>query len=95
MQLIGLILSYALEILFWAMWVRFFVDLTRSINPSWKPSGLILIVAETALTLTDPMVKFVRRIIPTIRFGAIALDFGWTIVLIGIVIAQNLVRQLH
>jgi YggT family protein len=95
MQLVGLILSFALGVLFWAMWIRFFVDLTRSVNPSWRPSGIFLIIAESALTLTDPMVKFVRRVVPTIRLGAVALDFGWTIVLIAIVIAQNLARQLH
>ncbi len=95
MQLVVLILSIALEVLFWAMWIRFFVDLTRSVNPNWRPRGLVLMLAETALTLTDPMIKFVRRIVPTIRLGAVALDFGWTIVLIAIVIAQNLVHQLH
>ena len=95
MQLVALILSIALEVLFWAMWIRFFVDLTRSVNPNWRPRGLVLMLAETALTLTDPMIKFVRRIVPTIRLGAVALDFGWTIVLIAIVIAQNLVHQLH
>lgn len=95
MQLVALILSIALEVLFWAMWIRFFVDLTRSVNPNWRPRGLVLMVAETSLTLTDPMVKLVRRIVPTIRLGAVALDFGWTIVFVAIVIAQNLVHQLH
>jgi YggT family protein len=94
MQIVGLIVSIALGILFWAMWVRFFVDLTRSINPRWQPTGLILIVAESALTVTDPLVKTVRKVIPTVRLGQIGLDFGWTIVMVAIVIAQNLTRQL-
>lgn len=95
MQFIALILGIALTGLFWAMWVRFIVELTRSVNPSWRPQGVILVIAELSLTITDPLVKTLRKILPQLRFGGLALDFGWTVGMLAIVIAQNLVAQIR
>ena len=94
MLAVQLILGLALQLLFWAMWVRFFIEIARSANPTWKPRGILLIVAETALTVTDPLVKIVRRFIPTIRVGMIGLDLGWTVSMVLILIAQGLVARI-
>lgn len=94
MLAVQLILGIALQLLFWAMWVRFFIEIARSANPTWKPRGILLIVAETALTVTDPLVKTVRRFIPTIRVGMIGLDLGWTVSMVLILIAQGLVARI-
>ena len=94
MLAVQLILGIALQLLFWAMWVRFFIEIARSANPTWKPRGILLIVAETALTVTDPLVKIVRRFIPTIRVGMIGLDLGWTVSMVLILIAQGLVARI-
>ena len=94
MIFVKVILALALQLLFWAMWVRFFVEIARSANPGWKPRGIILVLAESALTVTDPLVKTVRRFIPTLRVGMLGLDFGWTLSMILIVIAQALVARI-
>ena len=94
MGIVQLILGLALQVLFWSMWVRFFVEVVRSSNPSWRPKGIVLPIAEIALTLTDPLVKLVRRFVPTIRVGMLGLDFGWTIAMIVILIAQGLVSRI-
>ncbi len=94
MLAVKLLLGIALQLLFWAMWVRFFVEIARSANPAWKPRRVILVIAEIALTVTDPIVKTVRRVIPTIRVGMIGLDLGWTASMILIVIAQGLVASI-
>lgn len=94
MALVQAVLAWALQILFWLMWVRFVVDLLRSANPAWRPRGVVLFLAEVALTATDPFIKLARRIIPTIRIGGVALDLAWTAVFLLIVFAQSLVRSL-
>jgi YggT family protein len=59
-----------------------------------RPKGLILIVVEIVMTLTDPPLKFVRRFIKPVRFGALALDFGWTLTLLAVTLLQNMLTRL-
>jgi YggT family protein len=51
-------------------------------------------VVDFAFTITDPPIKFVRRFVPPLRLGVVALDLAWTIVLIAVLFAQGLVRTL-
>ena len=70
------------------------VDLVLSTNPVWRPKGLLLILVEIIMTLTDPPLKFVRKFIKPIRFGALALDFGWTLTLLAVTLLQNVLTRL-
>ena len=91
MSIIGLIAYVAISIFIIIMWVRFAFDFVMSINRGWRPRGLALIIAEIAFTVTDPPVKLVRRLVPPMRVGNMALDFGWAIVLITAIILSYLV----
>lgn len=82
---------YALLLYFLTMWARFLLELARNFARSWRPTGVGLVVAETVFTLTDPPVRAVRKIIPPIRLGGIALDFAWSIVMLGVIILMSLV----
>jgi YggT family protein len=86
----------ALSIFILVMWVRLILDFVVSFNRGWRPSGVGLVFAEVVFTITDPPIKLVRRVIPPVRFGGVALDFAWTIVmLVAIVlsyIASGLLR---
>ena len=65
-----------------------------SVNPSFRPKGLLLPVAEVIFTLTDPPLKFLRQFIKPVQFGGISLDFAWTIVVLAVVFARGLVQGL-
>ncbi|MEY4409766.1 MAG: hypothetical protein RLZ99_239, partial [Actinomycetota bacterium] len=41
-------------------------------------------------TITDPPLKLVRRFVPPLRLGVIALDLAWTIVFIAALFLQRL-----
>ena len=82
-----------MSVLFWAlyvalvvfmllMWVRLILDFVVSFNRGWRPSGFGLVLAEVVFTITDPPIKLVRRFVPPVRFGGIALDLAWTIVML-------------
>ncbi|WP_296631526.1 YggT family protein [Rhodoluna sp.] len=92
MGLLALILWWALEVYFYLLIGRLLVDMVTSINPSFRPKGIILVLFEVILTLTDPPLKLVRRIIPPLRMGAIQLDFGWTLLVFAIFFLQSMVR---
>ena len=92
MGLLALIFWWALEVYFYMLIGRLLVDLVMSVNPGFRPRGIILVIFESILTLTDPPLKFVRRVIKPIRMGAIQLDFGWTLLVFAIFFLQSLVR---
>ena len=90
---IATILYVALFIYFLLMWARFIFDLVTGFVRGFKPPGPLLIVAEIAYTVTDPPIRAVRRVIPPLRFGGIALDFGWTIVMLAVIILMSIVSS--
>ena len=44
---------------------------------------MVLVVLEVIYSITDPPILFVRRFVPPLRIGAIALDTSFIIVLIS------------
>lgn len=94
MSLLVAVLQWALQLYFYLMVARLIADLVISVNPAWRPRGLILVIVELVYTLTDPPIKLVRKFIKPVRFGGLALDFGWTLVVLAIGLAQNLLNRL-
>jgi YggT family protein len=94
MNLLVLVLQWALQVYFYLMIARLIADLVLSVNPSWRPRGILLVVIELVYTLTDPPIKLIRKFIKPLRFGGLALDFGWTIVVFAIGILQSLLARL-
>jgi len=94
MGLIAVLLWWALQVYFFALVARLFIDLAISVNRGWRPSGLLLPLVEIVMTITDPALKAVRKIIKPIRLGAIQLDLGWTLLVFGIFFLQRLVLSI-
>lgn len=94
MQLVfSIILSViyiALLVVFIALWVRFVFDWVQVLNPAFRPRGVVVLLAESSYTITDPPIKAVRRVIPPLQLGAVRLDLAWTIVLIVVLILMSL-----
>ncbi|WP_258374457.1 YggT family protein [Curtobacterium sp. MCBD17_032] len=88
------ILSLVLTLYFFVMWGRFILDLVQSFNRSWRPQRVLLVIAEFVYTVTDPPIKAVRRVLPPLRLGPVMLDFGWTIVMLVVIILRVVVQSL-
>ncbi|WP_181310656.1 YggT family protein [Nocardioides campestrisoli] len=82
MVFVGTILYAVLWIFIALMFVRFVVDWVQVFARQWSPSGPLLVVLEGVYTATDPPIKAVRRWVPSIRLGSVALDLSFMIVLI-------------
>lgn len=93
MSLIATVIYWALQALFLTLVVRFVLDLVLSVNPSWRPKGPILVIAEISMTVTDPPLKFIRRFVPPLRLGMISLDLAWTILIFAILFAERIVAS--
>jgi len=81
----------ALYLFFIAMWVRFILDWVQVFSRSWRPKGPVLLLAEASYSVTDKPLRAVRRVVPPLRLGGAAIDFGWAIVMIGTLIVMSIV----
>ncbi len=91
MQLVGLILWYLL----WAYLAILMARAVLSVVPlfvrDWRPRGIMLVLAEFVYTLTDPPLRFMRKVIPPIRMGSISLDLGFLVLFLGLSFLQRLI----
>lgn len=94
MNVIGLILYWALQVFVICLWGRFILDIARMARPDWRPRGGFLVLFSTVYAMTDPPLKLVRRFVKPVRMGPIALDLAWTIVLIAAIILMSLATGL-
>ena len=74
--------------------VRFVVDWVQVFARSWSPRGPILLILEVVYSVTDPPIKFLRRFIPPLRLGNVALDLSFLIVFFTAYLLLGIVRGL-
>ncbi|MET0590928.1 MAG: YggT family protein [Naasia sp.] len=92
--IIAFVLYLVLLVYFFTMWGRFAFDLVQSMSRGWRPKGPLLLLAEYTYTVTDPPIKFFRRLIPPLRIGPVALDFGWSITMLLVIVAMYIVGRI-
>lgn len=87
----GLVLYYAAGLYMLVLLTRMVLDWVRFFSPQWRPSGLGLALANLMYALTDPPLRFLRRYIPPLRLGqGFALDVGFMVLFIGVIVVQRL-----
>lgn len=81
-QILGFVLF-----LFWLLLIaRIVIEFIRSFSRDWHPRGVTVVILETIMTVTDPPVKLLRRVIPQLTIGAVRLDFSIMILLLVVYI---------
>jgi len=88
--ILGNLLYFLFFMYFLVLWGRFIIDLVRGVNRAWRPQGFLLVLVELVYTLTDPPVRFFRRLVPPLRIGPIALDFGFTLTMLCCIVGMSL-----
>jgi YggT family protein len=87
-----------LETVLWLFFVlligRLVLDYVQMFARSWRPTGVLLVVAEAVYTITDPPLKALRRLIPPLRLGSITLDLSFLVLVVLVQIGIALARQL-
>ena len=90
MTTVGLVIHVILWIFIALLWVRFVVDWVQVFARSWVPRGVILVLLEAVYSVTDPPIKALRRVVPPLRLGAVALDLSFLIVIVVAYLLLNL-----
>jgi len=84
------ILGFALFVFWLLLIARVVVEFIRSFSRDWHPRGFTVVVLEVIMTLTDPPVKLLRRIIPQLTIGAIRFDLSIMVLLLVAFIGMQL-----
>jgi YggT family protein len=80
------IVGYAL-FFFWLLLIaRIVIEFIRSFSRDWRPSGATVVVLEIILSITDPPVKLLRRLIPQLTIGAVRFDLSIMVLLLVVLI---------
>ena len=82
MLYIGLTLYYVLFIFIALLWVRFIVDWVQVFARQWEPRGPLLVALEGVYSATDPPIVALRRVVPPLRIGSVALDLSFLLVMV-------------
>ena len=72
--------------------IRVVLELVQMFARDYRPSGPALVFFEVIYSVTDPPIKALRRVIPPLRIGGVALDLAVLVLLIGIQVLILLVR---
>jgi YggT family protein len=92
MSTIGLILATVLRIFTFALIGRLILDYIRVFASAWRPRGIILAIAELIYAVTDPVINFVRRFVPPLRLGPVALDLSFIVIFFAAQILAQMLR---
>jgi YggT family protein len=93
-QAIGLTLYYILFFFIALLWVRFIVDWVQVFARQWEPRGPLLVALEGVYSATDPPIVALRRVIPPLRIGQVALDLSFLLVMVTAWLLLNVVRTI-
>lgn len=84
-QVIATILWLYLVILI----IRLVIDFVQLLSKDWSPRGAVLVFCEAIYTITDPPLKLLRKVIPPLRVGGIALDLSFIVLVLALQIATR------
>ena len=91
MQILGLTLYYILFFFIALLWIRFIVDWVQVFARRWEPHGPLLVALEGVYTATDPPIVALRKVIPPLRIGSVALDLSFLLVMVTAWLLLNVV----
>lgn len=91
MSIVRGVLHLVLYVYFLILIGRLILDWIQVFARQWRPQGVILIVAEAIYTATDPPLKAIRRVIPPLRLGGVALDLAFLVLILTVSILLSIV----
>ena len=94
MGLAKTVLVYVLSLYLLLLIGRLILSWITAFARSWEPRGIVLLLAEAIYTATDPPLKLLRRYLPSVRLGNVALDLSFTVLFIVVLALINIVGLL-
>jgi YggT family protein len=90
----GFVLWLLLQAFFMVMWVRLIIELVTFNNQVLRAKPVIHFLIRVTWSITEPLLKAMRKVIPNIRFGSVGIDLSWAVLMLLVSIASSGVQQL-
>ena len=94
MQYLREVLTYVLTIYLVILIGRMIFGWVQVFARDWRPTGILLVLAEGIFTITDPPLNFLRSLKPfrkPLRLGMVALDLSFMVLFIVVLILLEVV----
>jgi YggT family protein len=59
---------------------RLILDWIQVFARDWRPRGVMLVIAETVYSVTDPPLKALRRVLPPLTIGQVQIDLAFIVI---------------
>jgi YggT family protein len=82
MRAIGTVFSTVVFLFFLTLIGRLVFDWVQVLSRDWRPKGAVLVVAELVYTVTDPPLRLLRRVIPSINLGGMRIDIAFLVLMV-------------
>lgn len=92
MQAIGGLIEAILWLFTGFLIARLVIEWVQMFARSWTPRGPLLVLVELIFTITDPPIRFVRRFVPPLRIGQVAVDMAFVIVFVFVIVLRTINR---
>lgn len=86
------VVFYLLSVYLVLLIARMILGWIQVYSRSWTPSGILLVVAEGVYSATDPPLRFLRRYIPSVRLGSVALDLSFMLLFLVVYVLWQVVQ---
>lgn len=94
MSAVGQVIATVLWLYLVILIARLVVDFVQMMSRDWTPRGPVLVVCEIIYSMTDPPLRLLRRVIPPLRFGGIALDLSFIVLVLALQVATKFAMML-
>lgn len=90
MSLVAAIVVVVLNAYIGLLLARIVLSLVAQFARSWTPRGIVLLFVEFVFTATDPPITAMRRLVPPLRIGAVALDVAFILVFLIVSLLRSI-----
>ena len=87
-------LIFVVYLFFAALICRLVLDWVQVLAREWQPRGPVLVLAEGVYTVTDPPLKFLRRLIPPLSLGTVRLDLAFLVLMLAVSLTLSLLQSI-
>ncbi|HET7661406.1 MAG: YggT family protein [Oryzihumus sp.] len=84
------LLRLLVYLFFIALIIRLILDWIQVLARDWRPTGVVLVLAEAVYTVTDPPLKALRRVIPPLSLGSVRLDLAFLVLMLAVSVTLNI-----
>ena len=92
MAIVRTVLTYLIWFYLLLLIIRMIISWIQAFSRSWQPHGAVLVVAEGVFTATDPPLRLLRRYIPSLRLGTVALDLSFMVLFVVLILLLQAVQ---